>query len=200
MKILRFWPLAFLPALLFGQSTPASTIYIGGGRPMTRTQFYEAWNDSSAALEARLNSSMGDSVRSIEGQTISDSIAPAFFFTGTAGDTTSPGFFYSLSAAGTWSRTSTATDVKAMAVSVDSVNKGGTAKFQYHGMYTLARWRGLFAPGLLLVSDSVNAGGISPVDSTRTATKKMQVYATSIDSATGKILLHIDPAVWVWED
>ena len=115
-----------------------------------------------------------------------------------ASDTTSPGLFYTLSAAG-WVRADTSVNTTALVVCVDSVNKGEVCRFQTAGAFTLARWQGLWAPGTKLVSDSLTAGQIDVTNANRTNALKMQRYAVSDDSATGRVILTIDPNVWYYE-
>ncbi len=111
-------------------------------------------------------------------------------------DTTSPGMFYYLGPDNQMHRADGTTATKAIAAATDSVNKGSVCRFQYTGALALTRWQGLWAPGTALVNDSLTAGGVSALDTLRSAAKKMQNYATAGDSSKGEIILNIEPTFW----
>lgn len=109
---------------------------------------------------------------------------------GEAGDTTSPGkFYYYNEADSTWYRADTSVAITAVAVAVDSVNKGATCRFQDHGTFTCTAYSGKIVPGQLVVNDSVAAGDVSVVDTLRSPAKKMQPYGEAISATVVRLYI-----------
>lgn len=156
---------------------------------------------SSIAFEIRpprgpADSALTDSLHLAQARHLWASLDSLECVWGEAGDTTSPGLFYYLAYDNKWYRAGATVDVKGQACAVDSVNQGAQCRFQHRGLFMSSRFQGLWAPGTRLVNDSTTAGQTSPLDTLRSNTKKMQHYATMIDSATGKILIDIEPGFW----